>query len=164
MNFIYYLMAAFVFAVFVHLVADKKARDVHPVTDVLMRYFVFMFFGVSAVIAAAGHIFLADKIAAYIGWPAGNPFQYEVGIANFAFGVLGVISLGVGGGFRIAAGLGSSIFGLGAGIGHIREIMNAGNYHPGNAGMPLYLDFILPAVFFLLLIVYYFSGRGLRKE
>ena len=63
MNYIYYLIAAFVFAVVVHLIADKKARDVHSVADVLMRYFVFMFFGISALIAATAHIFAADKIA-----------------------------------------------------------------------------------------------------
>lgn len=153
MGFIYYLIAAFVFAVVVHLIADKEARDARSVTGVIMRYFVFMFVGITGLIAFMGHVLMPDKIAAYIGWPAGNPFQFEVGMANLAFGVAGLISLGVGGGFRIAAGLCGSVFYLGAGIGHIMQIRRSGNMNPGNAGMPLYVDLIVPAVFILLLVI-----------
>jgi len=30
--------------------------------------------------AFLGHYFKSDDIARYIGWPAGNPFQNEIGI------------------------------------------------------------------------------------
>ncbi len=32
-------------------------------------------------------------VAASIGWPAGSPFQFEVGIANLSFGILGILCL-----------------------------------------------------------------------
>lgn len=39
----------------------------------------------------------------------------------------------------------------GAGVGHIREIVEAGNLAPGNAGPILFTDFLTPLAIFLLL-------------
>jgi Family of unknown function (DUF6790) len=33
-------------------------------------------------------------VAESIGWPAGNPFQLEVGVANLAVGILGIVAMG----------------------------------------------------------------------
>ena len=35
------------------------------------------------------HTVFANDVAASIGWPAGNPFQTEVGFANLAIGIVG---------------------------------------------------------------------------
>src|SRR5215216_4271824 len=42
-------------------------------------------------IAFIGHTVFASSTAASIGWPAGNPFQTEVAVANLAVGCLGVL-------------------------------------------------------------------------
>jgi len=33
------------------------------------------------------------RIAAYISWPAGNPFQLEVAVANLSYGILELLCL-----------------------------------------------------------------------
>ena len=48
--------------------------------------------GVSGAIGmfnVVAHTVFARDVAASIGWPAGNPFQTEVGFANMAIGIVG---------------------------------------------------------------------------
>jgi hypothetical protein len=47
-----------------------------------------------------------------------------------------------------------SVFLIGAGIVHIKEMVKAKNFAPGNAGMPLYMDFLKPVVIWVLLTIY----------
>lgn len=44
--------------------------------------------GLEYVYAGLGHLLFADQIAQSIGWPAGNPFQREVGIWDAAMGLI----------------------------------------------------------------------------
>ncbi len=62
---------------------------------------------------------LADEAAKMIGWPAGNPFQFEVGLHDGAWGLLGFLCVFIGGGFWVATALGWSFFLLGAAYGHV---------------------------------------------
>ncbi|HUV26790.1 MAG TPA: DUF6790 family protein, partial [Anaerolineales bacterium] len=41
-----------------------------------------------------GHLFLSNQVAEAVGWPAGSPFQLEMGFANLVIGVLGIIAVG----------------------------------------------------------------------
>ena len=47
----------------------------------------------------------------------------------------------------------SSIFFLGDAVGHVKQMMVAGNFAPGNAGVPFYMDVICPALAITLLII-----------
>jgi len=58
--------------------------------------------GVSSIWAFMGHVFDANAVATVIGWPPDSPFQYEVGIANLAFGVLGLLCLKIRENFWVA--------------------------------------------------------------
>ncbi|MGH2774184.1 MAG: DUF6790 family protein [Actinomycetota bacterium] len=49
-----------------------------------------------------GHVFTPDAVAESIDWPKGSPFQQEIGFANLALGVLGLIAAGRRDGFREA--------------------------------------------------------------
>jgi hypothetical protein len=49
---------------------------------------------------------------------------------------------GLQGGARSAA----SIFLLGDTIGHVKQMLIAGNFAPGNAGVPFYMDIICPTL------------------
>jgi hypothetical protein len=78
------------------------------------------------------HVFFANWTAEQIGWPTGSPFQFEVGVHDGAWGVLGFLCLFIGGTFWLATGLGWSLFMLGATYGHIHEMLLKENYAPYN--------------------------------
>ena len=52
---------------------------------------------------------------------------------------------------RVAAILGPTMFLWGAAIGHMQNMLATGNMAPGNAGVILYTDILLPLVGFALL-------------
>ena len=47
--------------------------------------------GFSGIVSFFFHTFQAERLAESIGWPAGNPFQTEVAVANLAIGILGFL-------------------------------------------------------------------------
>ena len=59
------------------------------------------------------------------------------------------------GGFeaRLAVGIAAACFLIGAGIGHIRDIVVQGNLAPGNAGPIMVADFLTPIVILVLLVL-----------
>src|SRR2546423_1550594 len=87
----------------------------------LLRNALVFLVGVPGIVGATGHIFNADDVAESIGWPKGSPFQYEVGVANLALGVLGIMCSWVDGDFWTATVVAQSVFLWGAAIGHIRQ-------------------------------------------
>ncbi|MBC7119327.1 MAG: hypothetical protein H5T36_02655 [Methanobacteriaceae archaeon] len=122
------------------------------IESVLLALLVVMV-GLSSIWAFMGHAFMGERIAAYIGWPAGNPFQLEVAVANLSYGVLGLLSWRFRGEFWTATIVGFSIFYLGAAYIHVMDMFH-GNYAPGNVGAPLYFDIILPILLLGLLAAY----------
>jgi hypothetical protein len=54
--------------------------------------------------------------------------------------------------FRAAAVSAASIFLLGNAIGHVHQMVAAGNFAPGNAGLPFYMDIICHLLAIALLI------------
>ena len=79
-----------------------------------------------------GHLFLSNQVAEAVGWPAGSPFQLEMGFANLVIGVLGIIAVGRRDGFREATVIAVTILGVGATSVHILDIIQTGNLAPGN--------------------------------
>jgi hypothetical protein len=106
--------------------------------------------GVQGFVFASGHLFFPDMVADSIGWPRGNPFQFEVGLANIAFGVLGVFATSSGTDWWLAAIVAFSVFYLGAAIGHIRQAIKERNLSPGNFGAVLVFDVAAPALLIML--------------
>jgi len=132
-----------------HLLIIKPAGST-VVYKIFLKYGLFALAGLSGLYAFMGHAFVPNQVAAYIGWPAGSPFQFEVACANLAMGVLGIVSLWRGPDFWLAAIFGQGIFLLGDAYGHIHDMLLHHNYAPGNAGIVLYLDIGVP--FYLLLL------------
>jgi hypothetical protein len=58
-------------------------------------------------------------------------------------------------GFWIATVIGTGIFYIGAGLGHVYEMVAFGNYSPNNAGPVMYMDLFYPFFLAGLLILYY---------
>ena len=111
----------------IHLLVSKKESTKGRVVSIILVYalvfqvgFIGFFFGF------VPHVFFADRTAESIWWAAGSPFQFEVGIHDGAWGLLGFLCIWFKSGFRIAAGLGWSLFMLGAAGGHVyHTIVNA---------------------------------------
>ena len=116
----------------------------------LLGWILLLPIGVTGLWAAIFHIFLPSIAAADIGWHP-SPFQFEVGIADLAFGLTACAAFWRGLEFKAAAVMASSIALLGDAIGHVRHMLIAHNFAPGNAGIPFYMDIVCPLLAILLL-------------
>lgn len=104
------------------------------------------------------HTVFAETSAAFIGW-ANSPFQYEVGYASLGFGLAAIVAHRSNFTARLVAVNGPSLFLWGAAVGHIHEILKTKNFSPGNAGVVLWTDIVLPVIGFALLYFHYFQQR-----
>lgn len=136
-----------------HIFLSKRPRTAARVLEILLIW-AFAFNGILGLYSASGHIFRGPEVAAFIGWPAGNPFQFEVGIANLGVGILGLVSIWRRDDFWLAAVIMMTIFYWGAAYGHVVQIIRFNNFAPGNAGIVLYADIINPVVLIGLLVAY----------
>ena len=111
------LIVAFLMVVLplVHLALSKVPRTPLRVVHILLLYALVLGVGVIGLpLGFIPHVFFADQAAQSIGWPTGSPFQFEVGVHDGAWGVLGFLCIWIGGLFWLATGLGWSLFMLGA--------------------------------------------------
>ena len=120
------------------------------VLDRLLRYAFIFAVGLMGLWGAVGHIAFPVRVAQAIGWQT-SPFQFEVGVANLGIGCAGLYAAFRSFEARLATNLVLACFLIGAGIGHIRDIVTAGNFAPGNAGPILFTDLLTPTAIFLLL-------------
>jgi len=146
----------------IHLFFDKESRGRSRVIEILLLYLIPSAIGLMGLWAFVGHIFFSDRVASLIGWPAGNPFQKEIGFANLAFGVLGILCIWIRGNFWLATLLGQAIFMWGAASVHIHDIIVYKNYAPDNAGAILYLDILIPLILLILYVDLRLSRRRAR--
>ena len=116
----------------VHIALDKTVTSRERRLEVLLLYLFALGVAASGISGFFGHFFLSDIVAESIGWPSGNPFQLEVGFANLAIGILGIIAIGRRDGFREATVITVAVFGVGATIVHLMDIVQTGNLAPGN--------------------------------
>jgi len=137
-----------------------RDHDISTIVGVLLRNFIFWAIGVSFLYNFVMHVFFADMAAQFIGW-RNSPFQYEVGYASLGFSAVAIAAHRSTYEFRIAAILGPSLFMWGAAIGHIYQIIAFHNNAPGNAGIMLWTDILVPVIGFTLLSL---SRRHSRAE
>jgi len=115
---------------------------------------VFWLVGIGSFILGSGHILTPDKVAESIGWPKGNPFQFEVGLARLSYGILGVFATSKGAEWWLAAIVAFSVFMLGAAAGHVVQMVKHRNFAPGNAGAIFYYDILVPLFLIALYLLY----------
>jgi len=141
---------------FVHLGVSRYPRTRARVIHLLLLYALVLDVGVGGLVFGfIPHVFFADKAAQLIGWPPGSPFQFEVGIHDGAWGLLGFLSIWIGGSFWI-------VFMLGATYGHIHQTMQEGNYAPYNF-LTIFSDGFI-AVWLLVLLYLYYRLGGFEKQ
>jgi hypothetical protein len=143
-------LPAFLFAAALLLAAITRGHG--GAAERLLAWTLLLPIGVTGLWAGISHVFFPAMAAAHIGWQT-SPFQFEVGMADLAIGVTACIAFWQSLPFKAAAVSAASIFLLGDAVGHIREMTVAGNFAPGNAGVPFYMDVICPALAIVLTIV-----------
>ena len=141
------------------LYLDKQPRTKGRVAEIFLQWFLVVSVGLVSGVFFISHTVFADTTAASIGWPAGNPFQSEVAVANLTIGTLGILCYWIRGNFWVATVIAFSVQWLGAAIVHIRSIVVEANYAPNNAGVTFYLDILVP-VMLIALLVYYLRARA----
>ncbi len=102
---------------------------------------------------AVGHLFFGEKIARYIGWRKGDPFQFEVGVADLGIGVLGIMCAWFSGLFWLATVVVATVFLEGCVVGHIRDMVRNKNFKPGSAGFVFYWGLFFPIALNVLLVL-----------
>ena len=122
------------------------------VVDRLLRYLFIFPLGLLGLWAFVGHVFFPARSAAAIGWDP-SPFQFEVGYANLGLGLASLYAAYTSFYARVAVAIAASCFLIGAGIGHVHDIVAFGNLTPGNAGPILVTDFLTPMAVLALLLV-----------
>ncbi len=134
----------------VSLLRERKPRTAPIVVEALFFYFLMFSIGCSFLYNFVVHTFFGEMAARLIGW-ADSPFQAEVGFASLGFSAVGFMACWRSFDLRLAAIVGPALFLLGAAGGHIYQIVKAGNFAPGNAGVILYTDILIPLIGFALL-------------
>lgn len=115
------------------------------IREAIFAYFLLFPIGISFFYNFVMHVFYGDMAAQFIGW-RNSPFQAEVGFASLGFAFVGFLAVRGSHGLRTGAVVGPSFFLLGAAAGHIRQIVVARNFAPGNAGVMLYMDIVIPVM------------------
>ncbi|MGC9516576.1 MAG: DUF6790 family protein [Methanomicrobiales archaeon] len=160
MELVYIFVLVTIVGALLHLFLSKTPKTKNRIFEVFLLWFLVIMVGIGSIWAFFGHFFMSDMTAALIGWPAGNPFQLEVGVANLSYGILGLLCWKFRDNFWTATVTAVSVFYLGAFYIHITDIMQTGNMAPGNAGFALYIDFIIPIILFALLIAYKMTNNS----
>jgi len=132
------------------LLRKPRPLKARTVIEALLAYFILFSIGIAYFYNFVLHVFFGAMTARVIGW-ADSPFQAEVGFASLGFAVVGLLAFRGTYGMRVAAVVGPACFLLGAAGGHIADIARTHNMAPGNAGVILYTDILLPLLGLILL-------------
>ncbi|MBP7074288.1 MAG: hypothetical protein KBA81_02770 [Rhabdochlamydiaceae bacterium] len=120
--------------------------------DCFLTYFLTIGVGLQGLLVGNLEIYHSDIVAASVGWPS-SPYIAELGKANIAFGVLGVLSFWFRGGWGSATALGYGLFILMRGVGHYETFKSAADGTREIVGSIVATDFILAASLFILLAI-----------
>ena len=158
-NFVFYV--AILIGAGLHIVLDKHkdARTPRRIVELVLLYVLVIGVGLQSLYAFMGHVFFADETARQIGWPTGNPFQFEVAIANLAIGVLGILCVWIRGTFWYATGIVYAIWILGDFYGHVYQAVVHGNYAPANLGLFIYCVVVFAFIVLGLLVAYHILNQ-----
>jgi hypothetical protein len=138
----------------ISLINKPKPLRINVIAEALFSYYLLFTVGINNLVNFIFHVFVGDMAAKFIGWEQ-SPFQAEVGFASLGIGIAGVIAFRASLPFRFATLIPPSVFSLGAAGGHIYQMIAARNFSPGNVGLVLPSNFLIPAVGFVFLWLSY---------
>jgi Family of unknown function (DUF6790) len=137
----------------IQLLVQRHARTRTRVLEVVLRWLLVIAVGVEGIVSLLLHTLDARATADLIGFPADNPFQWEVAFADATLGVLGIICLWRRD-FWWPTVIATTVYLWGCAWGHIYQLVVNDNHQPGNAGAVLYLDLVVPLVLLVLMTLY----------
>jgi hypothetical protein len=147
-NFGLSMFALAVLFILIHLSLRIKHLALAEIT---YRWVALFALGFTAIYAFVMHVFFSEVSAATIGW-APSPFQFEVGMADLALGVLGIVSFRASHGFRAATVIAAICLLWGDALGHLDQMIVGNNFNSGNAGSWFALDIIVPAILLVCMV------------
>lgn len=115
-----------------HILWDRNAQSTARRIEVFIVYILAISVGANGLGGGFAHLFLSDIVAQGIGWDAGSPFQLEMGFANLALGILGLMAISRRDGFRHATIIATTVIGFGATSVHLHDIVLHSNLAAGN--------------------------------
>jgi hypothetical protein len=159
MPFLFFAAVALIGAA-IHRHRDGESRGAARMLEIFLIWWMVVAVGVSAVFGAMFHLFDGPDTAREIGFTNGDGgFQTEVGFADLAIGVLGILCARYRDGFLLAAILAVSVSYLGDFYGHLHQTAIHDNHAPDNTGLLLWSDLVLPLV---AIALYALRERALR--
>lgn len=129
--------------------------------ETFLAYILFFNMGLMGLLGAYAHVFMGPETARSIGWEPGSPFQFEIGMANLAFGVLGILCYWLRDRFWDASIIGWSVLFFGCFVGHVINYYAENNTAPYNIGPYIWFyDLLLPILVLALLYSLRFVKRN----
>ena len=149
-----FVLSLTLIAIIIHVLLMKQ-RSAKKIIEITLLYLLVIAVGAGALMAGFMHVFNGPATAKMIGWAPGSPFQYEVGVADMAFGLICVLCIFFRGSFWLAAIIANSVFLLGAMAGHVRSLAESGNLAAYNIGPNIIIaDLVIPLVLIGLYVAY----------
>ena len=164
-NYFFTFLIIGLIAAGISLLNKPKPLRTSAVAEAFFSYYLLFAIGMNNLVNFVFHVFFGGMAAKFIGWED-SPFQAEVGFASLGVGIAGVIAYKASLPFRFATLIPPSAFSLGAAGGHIYQMIVAHNFSPGNVGLVLPSNFLIPLVGFVFLWLSYKhppSGMANRK-
>jgi hypothetical protein len=149
-NFTLTFLVLGLIAATIALARAPRPLSAPTIVEALFAYFLLFSIGFSFLYNFVMHTFFGAMSARFIGWED-SPFQAEVGFASLGFAAVGFLAFRRSFDLRLAAVVGPAMFLLGAAGGHVHQMITAGNFAPGNAGVIFYTDILIPIIGFALL-------------
>lgn len=106
-----------------------------------LSWLLLLSIGVASLWAGLYHTLSPQTAAAFIGWQS-SPFQFEMGMADIALGVVAIVSFWRSLQFKLAVVLWVAIEFAGLVYGHFHQLATTGDHQAGNAGILLGLTII----------------------
>jgi hypothetical protein len=131
----------------------RSERSSVAVSGSLLNAFVFWAIGCAQVVNFVMHSVFGDYAAKSIGW-AQSPFQLELALSSLGVGVMAFLLYSDRNAFRakVALVIATVIFGWGAALGHIYQIVVNHDDAVNNTGLLLYSDIAINAVGLVLVV------------
>jgi hypothetical protein len=143
------------------LIAAMTSRSASSKAEHYLAWLLLLSIGVDTLWAGLYHVFAPQTAAAFIGWQD-SPFQFEIGVADIASGVMAIVSFWRSLDFKLAVVIYAVIFYVGVVYGHIHEAVVAGNFAPGNVGIMLLLSISKPILLVGLVLAAKRHSRSVR--
>jgi len=145
------------------LALERRRRRGEIVTrEAVIERFLFWYLvlavGVAGVLDGLSQMFDGEETAELNEW-TNSQFVIELGMMNFAFGLLGLACIKARGSWRYAAGIGYAIFLLLAAYYHLHDWIANDNDSDGNTGPSLWADI---AVALALIALCWLDSRARR--